>query len=134
MPVSFEKITVGSTYSRRELAEIWGYESLHAIARGVVTPRDDNKIILFVTEIKKVDRTPYRDRLVGGTLEWEGPTDHFGERRMIGAEKSGEQIHLFYRKVFDQDFTYKGLVRVVGYIGKSDGPSSFVFKVVSSSC
>ena len=31
---------------------MWGYASFHAIARGVVTPKDDNKIVLFVTEEK----------------------------------------------------------------------------------
>ena len=110
MAVSFAKLAVGGSYSRSELAVIWGYASLHAIARGVVTPRDDNKIILFVAEIKKTARTQYRDRLVGDTLHWEGPTDHFAEGRMLNAQKYGEQIHLFYRKVFDQDFTYKGQV------------------------
>ena len=129
MPISFAKLTVGECYSRSELADIWGYASLHAIARGVVTPRDDHKIILFVTEVKKSDRTQYKDRLVGDTLQWEGPTDHFGEGRMINADKHGEQIHLFYRKVFDQDFTYKGQVRVSSYTGKTDGPSSFLLKI-----
>ena len=129
MPVSFSTLKVGGSYSRAELADTWGYASLHAIARGVVTPRDDNKIILFVTEVKKTDRTQYRDRLIGDTLHWEGPTDHFAEGRMINAQRHGEQIHLFYREVFDQDFTYKGQVQVTGYTSKTDGPSSFVLKV-----
>ena len=50
MPISFAKIAKGSNYSRQALAELWGYTSFHAIARGVVTPRNDNKIVLFVTE------------------------------------------------------------------------------------
>jgi hypothetical protein len=53
MPISFAKITKGATYSRQVLAELWGYSNFHAIARGVVTPRDDNKIVLFVTEEKQ---------------------------------------------------------------------------------
>lgn len=53
MPVSFGQITVSQSYSRNELAKLWGYASMHAIARGVVTPKDDNKIILFVTREKQ---------------------------------------------------------------------------------
>ena len=65
MSVSFSEVTVGGPYSRNNLADLWGYASYHAIARGVVTPRDDNKIVLFVTEQKQKSGTPYADRLVG---------------------------------------------------------------------
>src|SRR5690606_9139604 len=43
MQVTFAKIQVGDLFSRSELTEAWGYASYHAIARGVVTPRGDNK-------------------------------------------------------------------------------------------
>ncbi|GEM_PF-3158137 len=35
----FNKIYKGSSYSRPQLAELWGYASFHAIARGVITPK-----------------------------------------------------------------------------------------------
>jgi hypothetical protein len=96
MPVTFASINKGLTYSRHELAALWGYASFHALARGVVTPRDDNKIVLFVTEEKQSSAEQYADRLVGGALEWEGPTDHFAEDRMLKATSTGDQIHLFH--------------------------------------
>src|SRR3712207_3948142 len=89
MPVSFDTIVVGETYSRNELAELWGYASMHAIARGVVTPRDDNKIILFVTREKQASSEQYEDELSGGKLRWEGPNDHFAEDRMLAAAQTG---------------------------------------------
>ncbi len=39
MRVSFEQIQVGNLYSRNELAKLRDYSSMHAIARGVVTPQ-----------------------------------------------------------------------------------------------
>lgn len=62
MPISFAKIAKEVTYSRQTLAELWGYASFHAIARGVVTPRNDNKIVLFVTEEKQSSAEQYADR------------------------------------------------------------------------
>lgn len=129
MGVSFEKIIVDGTYSRHELAALWGYASMHALARGVVTPRDDNKILLFVTEIKKTHSTQYKDHLSGRTLYWEGPNDHFAENRMLNASQSGDQIHLFYRHHHGQGFTYMGPVIVVHHVAKAQSPSNFVLEI-----
>ena len=40
MPVSFDRIDIGREYNRPETADLWGYESFHAISRGIVTPRN----------------------------------------------------------------------------------------------
>ena len=129
MPISFAKIAKGSNYSRQALAELWGYTSFHAIARGVVTPRNDNKIVLFVTEEKQSSAEQYADRLSGNTLEWEGPTDHFAEDRMLKAEASGEEIHLFHRVRHHTDFTYCGRLKVLSHAHHSNRPSHFKFVV-----
>lgn len=52
MPISFAQVERGRSYSRHQLAELWGYAGWEALARGVVTPRADNKIILFVNQKK----------------------------------------------------------------------------------
>ena len=130
MSISFSKITKGSSYSRQTLAELWGYTSFHAIARGVVTPREDNKIILFVTEEKQSSAEQYADRLFGDILEWEGPTDHFAEDRMLNAEAKGEEIHLFHRERHHSDFTYYGRLRVLSHVLHSNRPSHFKFAVL----
>jgi hypothetical protein len=129
MPISFAKVKKGASYSRHALAELWGYASFHAIARGVVTPRDDNKIVLFVTEEKQASAKQYADRLVGNNLDWDGPTDHFAEDRMLDAASSGEEIHLFHRKRHHSDFTYCGRLLVVSHVLRSDRPSHFKFRV-----
>ncbi|MFZ4789836.1 MAG: hypothetical protein ACOYMW_02860 [Candidatus Competibacteraceae bacterium] len=81
MPVIFENIKISQTYSRHQLAELWGYAGVQALQRGVVTPHNDNKIILFVTEDKLPSATQYNDRFSDNKLEWEGPNDHFAEQR-----------------------------------------------------
>ena len=129
MPISFAKINKGATYSRQTLAALWGYASFHAIARGVVTPREDNKIVLFVTEEKQSSAEPYADRLSGNTLEWEGPTDHFAEERMLNAEANGEEIHLFHRERHHSDFTYCGKLKVSSHVLRTDRSSHFKFLV-----
>src|SRR5439155_22729647 len=97
MSISFDQITIGNTYDRQELVELWGYTGIEALQRGVVTPRDDNKIVLFVTEEKAPDATQYQDRLLDDTLEWEGPNDHFAEDRMINTSTTCDEIQLFHR-------------------------------------
>ena len=129
MPVSFDPIVVGETYSRNELAKLWGYASTHAIARGVVTPRDDNKIILFVTREKQTSSEQYEDKLTGGKLSWEGPNDHFAEDRMLTAAQTGDEIHLFYRERHHTDFVYHGKLHVERHERNSNRPSKFVFAV-----
>ena len=128
MRVSFEKIHVGDTVSRQELASMWGYSGYQALARGVVTPSGDNKIILFVTEEKQSSSMQYKDHLNGDTLYWEGPSDHFAEDRMTRSEVSRDEIHIFYRERHHTKFIYKGIFVLVGYELRGEMPSRFVLK------
>ena len=130
MPVSFAELLLGVDYSRQSLAKLWGYASFHAIARGVVTPRDDNKIVLFVTEEKQSSAEQYVDRLTGRSLEWEGPTDHFAQNRMVDAKANGEEIHLFHRKRHHSEFTYYGFLEVTSHVAQADRPSTFKFRIL----
>jgi hypothetical protein len=130
MPVTFSEIRVGESYSRQTLASLWGYSSFHAIARGVVTPTEDDKIVLFVTEEKQDSAEQYADRLKDGILEWEGPTDHFAEARMIAAADTGEEIHLFHRDRHHSDFFYLGMLQVMAHTARVGSPSEFKFKVI----
>lgn len=129
MPVSFTQISVGTSYSRSELARLWGYAGFQALARGVVTPRDDNKIILFVTHEKQSGNEQYDDVLSGMKLEWEGPTDHFAEDRMLDTSTSNEEIHLFYRERHHSVFIYQGPLRLIRCEQYTDRPSRFVFQI-----
>jgi hypothetical protein len=129
MPVTFSQIEVGKSYSRHTLTALWGYTSFHAIARGVVTPKADDKILLFVTENKQESAEQYTDRLYGDVLDWEGPKDHFAEERMLNAAASGEEIHLFHRNRHHSDFTYLGKLAVQKHTIMTGSPSKFVFRV-----
>lgn len=128
MSVSFAKIRIGQSYSRPELAELWGYSGYQALARGVVTPKDDNKIILFVTFDKPEYIEQYKDELKGGVLQWEGPTDHFAEKRMENANRTDEEIHVFYREKHHSDFFYEGEFKVKSYILNANKPSKFILQ------
>lgn len=90
----------------------------------MVTPKNENKIILFVTENKKNHTSEYKDRLLGDQLEWEGPNDHFAEQRMLAGK---DQIHIFYRKNPRTDFIYLGQANVISSNILTDSPSQFTF-------
>jgi putative restriction endonuclease len=131
MPVSFDSLQPGGEYTRHELAKLWGYAGIEAISRGVVTPANDNKIILFVTRRKRPEDVQYRDDLVGGILLWEGPNDHFAEDRIICHTEREDEIHVFYRDEHRDHFSYVGPVSL--YCGQrfTDRPSRFVFQTTA---
>lgn len=128
--VSFAKIHKGSEYSRAELASLWGYDGYQALAVGLFTPRDDNKIILFVTEEKQASSVPYADRLSGNLLQWETSMGHRGEARLSRAEESGDQLHLFYRAKHHERFTYLGQLSLEAYDQRTDRPSRLAFRLI----
>jgi hypothetical protein len=128
MNISFNALELGHTYDRQELADLWGYAGAEALKRGVVTPREDNKIVLFVTENKAPSATQYEDRLNGDLLEWEGPNDHFAEDRIINADIANDEIYLFHRVNPNEKFTYHGRLRFINVERQTSRPSRFTFK------
>jgi hypothetical protein len=131
MPVTFNNLQIGKQYDRPYLAQVWGYEDFHAIAKGAVTPRATPYIILFITREKQEFQTQYEDHLENGVLEIEGETNHTADDRMINAAKKGDQIHLFYRDRHHMSFTYYGQIYLVRYEKHTDSPSRFTFLVPS---
>lgn len=129
MPVTFKSLTPGLTYSRNDLARTWGYKSFHAIARGIVTPQADNKIIIFITEEKQASARQYQDKLDGNILMIEGPDDHFAENRIANAASAGDEIHIFHRKRHHADFTYLGKATLSKLVRNARAPSYFEYKL-----
>lgn len=129
MPVSFDIIKIGEVYSRNFLAKTWGYAAYQALARGVVTPKGDSKIILFVTADKQEWIQQYTDKLQGDVLIWEGPNDHFAEDRLLRAKDFGEEIHLFFRDRHHTDFIYYGRIDVESATIELKRPSQFTFRL-----
>jgi hypothetical protein len=114
MDLSF--LMIGSKYTRPELAQRWGYESHHAISRGVVAPQGEKVLLLFVTRIKQEVLTQYQDHLSGDLLFWEGQEKHGTDDRIRGAAKAGDELHLFYREVHHTPFEYRGEVRLLNAV------------------
>lgn len=131
MMISFDGIQAGRTYTREELAAKWGYAGIAAISRGVVTPKGDDKIILFVTGTKRKGDAQFDDELVGSVLLWEGPNDHFAEDRMLDYQEKGDHIHVFYRELHHDPFTYIGQMAIYCSQRFADRPSRFVFRSVA---
>lgn len=129
MPVSFEKLKIGEAYERPYLANIWGYKGFQAISRGVITPLECNYIILFVTKEKQEALTQYNDFLDEEFLHWEGEKKHSSDNRIINAESSNDEIHLFYRDIHHSPFIYYGEIFLKKYKLRIIEPSQFLFKV-----
>ncbi|MBU47805.1 MAG: hypothetical protein CL920_03835 [Deltaproteobacteria bacterium] len=98
MPVSFEELVVRELYNRNTLAELWGYASAHALYRGVITPKKDNKIILFVTKKKPIDATQYQDNIEGAVLCWEGESPHGSDKRIANAQENADRRRTLLEK------------------------------------
>jgi len=129
MPVTFNSLKFGKVYDRPYLANLWGYQSFHAISKGVVTPAGTNYIVFFVTKDKQEALTQYNDYIDGAMLFWEGEEKHSSDNRVIEASKNGDEIHLFYREVHHMRFVYFGKITLTDFQLNSNKPSEFVFKI-----
>jgi 5-methylcytosine-specific restriction protein A len=129
--VSFERVEIGRDYTRPQLAELWGYKGYAALARGIVTPRGDSCVILFITRHKQESLTQYTDQLENAVLDIEGESNHAADDRIIGAADRGDQIHLFYRDRHHAPFVYYGAVLLRNHVRHTHKPSQFTFFVPS---
>ncbi|PKL24607.1 MAG: hypothetical protein CVV47_09215 [Spirochaetae bacterium HGW-Spirochaetae-3] len=120
--VHFDSLIVGTEYNRPFLANLWNYKTFNAISRGVVTPRDQNIIILFITKEKQKMLTQYEDRIDNDQLFWEGEKGHNSDDRIT---EQRDDIHVFYRELHHQNFIYKGRAVLRNYRLYSDRPSKF---------
>lgn len=127
-----DSLLLGKNYERHGLAELWDYASFKAIARGIVTPKNDNKIILFITKEKQKVQTQYADYFEGDVLNIEGDQGHGNDNRVVSSRNAGDEIYLFYRESHHHDFTYYGLIELLGHKLLTDKPSKFSFKTAKS--
>lgn len=129
MPINLKSLEIGQAYERPFLAKLWGYQSFHALSKGVVTPAHTNYVIFFVTKEKQEALTQYNDYIDGNMLFWEGEEKHSSDKRVVEANKSGDEIHLFYREVHHTPFVYFGKISLTDYQLREDASSEFVFKI-----
>lgn len=129
MPVNFKSLKFGESYERPLLARLWGYQSFHALSKGVVTPAGTKYVIFFVTKDKQESLTQYNDYIDGNMLFWEGEKKHSSDKRVVEAAKNGDEIHLFYREIHHTPFVYFGKISLTDYELRQDAPSEFVFRI-----
>jgi len=129
VPVHFNSLKFGESYERPFLAKLWGYQSFHAISKGVVTPSGTNYIIFFVTKDKQEALTQYNDYIDENMLFWEGEEKHSSDKRVFEANTNGDEIHLFYRDIHHTAFVYFGKITLTDYQLRENAPSEFVFRI-----
>ena len=129
MHVSFQALQFGQSYERPFLAKLWGYQSFHAISKGVVTPINTKHIILFVTKEKQQALPQYNDYIDGNILFWEGEEKHSSDQRILEANENHDQIHLFYRDTHHFPFIYFGRITLTDFQLRENVPSEFAFRI-----
>jgi putative restriction endonuclease len=129
MQISFTSLEFGHSYDRPYLAELWGYQSFHPLSKGVVKPAATKFIIFFVTKEKQEVLTQYNDYIDGNMLFWEGEEKHGSDKRVVDANKNGDEIHLFYREIHHTPFVYFGRISLTDYQLRDKEPSEFVFRI-----
>jgi putative restriction endonuclease len=125
--IDFSTLCVGNEYDRPSLAQIWGYESYTAISRGVITPKNTNIIVFFITKEKQESLTQYEDHIDGDMLFWEGESGHGNDERIISRK---DIIHIFYRDRHHSNFIYKGRALLRNYKLFKNRPSKFIFDLI----
>ena len=131
MNIDFTKIQFGKAYDRPTLATLWGYQSFHAISKGVITPKNTRFIIFFVTKEKQSVFPQYNDFIDGHLLFWEGEEKHSSDSKIINAQIANDEIHLFYRDIHHTPFVYFGKIQLLDYKLNKNMPSEFVFNINS---
>ncbi|HZL79099.1 MAG TPA: HNH endonuclease [Candidatus Limnocylindrales bacterium] len=134
MPVTFDTIKVGDKLDRTQLAKLWGFKGRQPLDRGVMTPKNDNKIILFIQHEKQIHAKQFTDVFKDDTIQMDGQPSHRTDNRLIHAAERGDEIHLFYRELIKEPFTYYGQVEVDLQKSKihTDQPSKFIFRLLGS--
>jgi 5-methylcytosine-specific restriction enzyme A len=130
--IKLEKLKEGENYDRPYLARIWGYKASNAIARGVLTPKNDDKLILFITQKKQESLTQYNDYFDGDVLYIEGETNHANDKRIVEALTKKNKIYLFFREKHHSLFTYFGEVSLLKFFLEKEKPSRFSFRTKRS--
>ncbi|MDQ7839237.1 MAG: DUF3883 domain-containing protein [Thermodesulfobacteriota bacterium] len=123
---SSDSLELGWIYTRKDLMSKFGINDA-TLKTGVFRPKGYRSIWLFITENKTNDRTQYSDLLNGDDLYWDGQLQGRTNPMIIGHEKAGDELLVFYRKKKYQyegaGFRYEGTFRYVSHTG--DKPAHF---------
>lgn len=119
----------GEIYTRDTLRQMFNITD-QTLYTGIFKPAGHDSIWLFVTERKSGDMTAYHDALRGDILHWDGQTSGRKDALIVGHERTGLELLVFYRRNKQQHpgggFTYEGRFRYVSHSGGS--PTHFVLQ------
>ena len=125
---------IGDTYSRSEIAKIL-QTSDATINNGVFRPKGRDFVLIFVTEKKTKDRTPYADFLNGDILYWDGQSMGRTDSFIIYHQELDLELNLFYRmskqERSDHSFRFLGRLSYVDHSGSK--PTHFILKLIDLS-
>lgn len=99
-------LVVEHTYTSNDLAKIIQVDPASMLRRGVITKAGSNLLIIFITLHKRSDATPYRDRLDGPVLHWEGQTR--GKHAEKYMSEGTHEVFVFIREQPRTPYTYYG--------------------------
>lgn len=127
--IQMDKLKINHSYTRKELAELWGYKDYNAIRRGIFTPAGSHLIILFITRDKDKEAVQYQDSFDGKLLKMQGEVKHSNDKRLekILKKESDEEIYLFYRETHQTPFIFEGKMRITKALLYQDRISEFEF-------
>ncbi|HWX49175.1 MAG TPA: DUF3427 domain-containing protein [Roseomonas sp.] len=91
-----KQLTPDEVYTRADLADRLGI-SPGAMGAGVFRRKGSSSVLLFVTEHKSADRTPYEDHLEGDVLHWQGQEKRGTDAWIIEHAERGLELLVFYR-------------------------------------
>ena len=133
--IDVSMLVVGESYTRTQLAKLWGYNGTRGMEKGIL-PAADHVVVLFTTEKKSSYHvTKYVDHLSGNRLEIQGQASHLTDRVVMD---EASVFYSFYRSEATsagnkiQPFLYLGRAELIREECRllSDEPSRFVFHLM----
>jgi len=124
-----ELLVDGDLYSREELAHLLRTSDA-TIKNGIFRPAGYSSVLLFVTERKSKDRTPYADLLEGDVLHMQGQNMGRTDSLLADHRERGLELLAFYRASRNQHpkaaFRYEG--RFAFQSKEGEKPANFVLQ------
>ena len=132
--IDVSTLKVGMTYDRKYLAQLWGYNGVQGLSRGIVTAKG-SVVVLFITQQKTKWDVQYEDQLHDGILMMDGQAKHMTDKAVMDPQA---KIYSFYRTERKQKnkgvpFTYLGEVKLIQAEEHDTSPNHFMFKVLALS-
>ena len=126
-------LRLGDVYTRADLRSTFKIRAA-SLNNGIFHPSGHESVWLFVTREKTRDRTPYRDKLTGNTLEMDGQQEGGTDSLVINHQKRDLELLLFSRTRRDEfprgGFRFLGKVEYLSHeIGR---PTHFTLRLQDS--